>query len=191
MSSGVETFQYCSSRVDISNNQRFFAPLRMTGPEISVRNLQRRTLVNIAELETFAADVVKRCLRLQKRKRTDLRKLSEVFVWLISDRRMAFLHRRFLRQSGPTDVMTFQHGEIFISVETARRQARAFGNSLVPELKLYIVHGLLHLHGFDDQTPAESRKMKAAQEKILRECTSSLCAPNPIARAAIRPLVQD
>jgi len=144
----------------------------MTVPEISVRNLQRRTLVNIAELETFAADAVKRCLQLQKRKRTDLRKLSEVFVWLISDRRTALLHRRFLAQSGPTDVMTFQHGEIFISVDTARRHARAFGNSLLRELKLYIVHGLLHLHGFDDRTPAEVRKMKKAQEKILRSALS-------------------
>jgi rRNA maturation RNase YbeY len=36
------------------------------------------------------------------------------------------------------------------------------------ELKLYIVHGLLHLHGFDDQTPAGARRMKTAQEKILR-----------------------
>jgi probable rRNA maturation factor len=144
----------------------------MTVPEISVRNLQRKTPVNIAELEAFAAEAVRQCLRLKKGKRTDLRKLTEVFVWLISDRRMAFLHRKFLGQSGPTDVMSFQHGEIFISVETARRHARAFGNSLVHELKLYIVHGLLHLQGFDDQTPGEVYKMKRAQEKILRSALS-------------------
>ena len=87
---------------------------------------------------------------------------------------MALLHRKFLGQSGPTDVLTFQHGEIFISVETARRHARAFGNSLLRELKLYIVHGLLHLHGFDDQTPSEAHKMKAAQEKILGS-VAALC----------------
>ena len=138
----------------------------MTVPEISVRNLQRRTLVNIAELETFAANAVKRCLRLQKRKRTDLRKLREIFVWLISDRRMAHLHRKFLGQSGSTDAPTFQHGEIFISVDTAERHARAFGNSFIRELKLYIVHGLLHLHGFDDQTPSKAHRMKTAQEKF-------------------------
>jgi len=135
---------------------------------INVRNLQRKIPVNVGELETFAAEAVQRCLRLQKRKRTDLRKSREIFVWLISDRRMALLHRKFLGLSGPTDVLTFQYGEIFISAETARRHARAFGNSLMRELKLYIVHGLLHLHGFDDQTPAEARRMKAAQETILR-----------------------
>ena len=146
----------------------------MTVPKILVRNLQRKIDVDVLELRGFAAKAVQQTLRLQTQKRTDLRKLSKVFVWLISDRRMALLHRKFLGQSGPTDVLTFQHGEIFISAETARRNARAFGNSLVRELKLYIVHGLLHLHGFDDRTPGEADTMKSAQEKILRICTGSL-----------------
>jgi probable rRNA maturation factor len=146
----------------------------MTVPEIIVHNLQRNISVNVAELEKFAGNAVRHVLRLHQRPRTDLRKLSEIFVWLISDRRMALLHRKFLGQSGPTDVLTFQHGEIFISVETARYHARAFGNSLLRELKLYIVHGLLHLHGFDDQTPSEAHKMKVVQEKILRICSGTL-----------------
>jgi len=144
----------------------------MTVPEIIVHNLQRKISVNVAELEKFAGNAVQNSLQLHQRQRTDLRKLRKVLVWLISDRRMALLHRKFLGQSGPTDVLTFQHGEIFISVDTARRHARAFGNSFIRELKLYIVHGLLHLHGFDDQTPAEARKMKTAQEKILRGALS-------------------
>jgi probable rRNA maturation factor len=143
----------------------------MTVPEILVHNLQRKISVNVAELEKFAGNVVQHSLQLQKGKQTDLRKSREIFIWLISDRRMALLHRKFLGQSGPTDVLTFEHGEIFISVDTARRHARAFGNSLLRELKLYIVHGLLHLHGLDDQTPSEAQKMKAAQERILRNCS--------------------
>lgn len=140
----------------------------MTVPQISVRNLQRKRSIDIAELEKFAANAVKRCLQLQKRRRTDLRKLRAIFVWLISDRRMSRLHRQFLGESGPTDVMTFHDGEIFISVETARRYAREFGTSLMGEIKLDIVHGLLHLHGFDDRTPADAKRMKNTQEKILR-----------------------
>ena len=76
---------------------------------------------------------------------------------------------------------------IEFDVETARRNAQAFGeadarrgcrsheegNSLMRELKLYIVHGLLHLHGFDDQTRTAAHRMKAAQEKILRNCTGA------------------
>jgi len=143
----------------------------MTVPEVTVHNFQRKISVNVAELERFAGNAVQHSLQLQKGKQTDLRKSGEISVWLISDRRMALLHRKFLGQSGPTDVLTFQHGEIFISVETARRHAHAFGNSLLRELKLYIVHGLLHLHGFDDQTPSKVHKMKVAQEKILRTCS--------------------
>jgi probable rRNA maturation factor len=146
----------------------------MTVPKITVHNSQRKISINVTELEKFAGSAVQHSLQLQQRQRTDLRKLSEVFIWLISDRRMALLHRKFLGQSGPTDVLTFQHGEIFISVETARRHARAFGNSVLRELKLYIVHGLLHLHGFEDQTPSEVHKMKAAQERILRICSGAL-----------------
>jgi probable rRNA maturation factor len=142
----------------------------MTVPEITLRNLQRKISVNVTELEKFSENAVQHSLQLHKQRRTDLRKLSQISIWFISDRRMALLHRKFLGQSGPTDVLTFQHGEIFISVDTARRHARAFGNSLLRELKLYIVHGLLHLHGFDDQTPTEADKMKVAQEKILEVC---------------------
>ena len=140
-------------------------------PCVTVHNLQRKISVNLPELEKFTGNAVQHSLQLQKGKQTDLRKSGEIFIWLVSDRRMALLHRRFLGQSGPTDVLTFQHGEIFISVETAQRHARAFGNSLLRELKLYIVHGLLHLHRFDDQTPSKAHKMKAAQEKILRACS--------------------
>ena len=143
----------------------------MTAPKISVRNLQRKTPVNVVQLQRFAQHAVQLCLQLRKRKATDLSKLRKIFVWLISDRRMSQLHRQFLGEIGPTDVLTFQHGEIFISVDTAKRHARMFRNSLVLELQLYIVHGLLHLQGFDDRTSAEARKMERAQEKILRVCS--------------------
>lgn len=143
----------------------------MTVPEISVRNLQRTISVNAADLEKFAMKAMRYVLGLQKGKRTDLTKLPEIFVWIISDRRMSRLHLRFLGEMGPTDVLTFQHGEIFISVETAKRHARVFRSSLMRELQLYIVHGLLHLHGFDDRTRSGARRIEREQEKILRDCS--------------------
>ena len=146
----------------------------MTVPEISVRNLQRIVPVNIDNLEKFAKRAVRHCIKTRRKKRTELMRLGEIFVWLVSDRRMAWLHRQFLGKTGPTDVLTFQHGEIFISVETAKRQARVFGNSLMHELQLYIVHGLLHLHGFDDHTQSGARRIKRIQEKILRDSSGAL-----------------
>jgi probable rRNA maturation factor len=144
-------------------------------PRISVRNLQRKIPVNVAELQKFALKVIPRSLHLRSQKRTDLTKLREIFVWLISDRRMSRLHLEFLGKTGPTDVLTFQHGEIFIGVEMAKRHARAFGNSLQRELQLYIVHGLLHLYGFDDRTQPGARRMEKMQAKILGECGGTDC----------------
>jgi probable rRNA maturation factor len=138
-----------------------------TAPQVIVRNLQRAVPIDVAGLENFAEKALRLCLQLRESKQTDLTKQREISILLISDRRMSLLHRRFLNQSGPTDVITFQHGEIVISVDTARRHAHTFGNSLAREVRLYIVHGLLHLHGFDDRSEAGSQKMEAAQEKIL------------------------
>ena len=138
-------------------------------PKIIVRNLQRKIPVNVVDLKKFAQKAVERCLRLSRNKTTDLIQLSKISVLIISDRKMAALHRQFMNESGPTDVMTFQHGEIFVSAETARRHARRFGNAFERELRLYVVHGLLHLHGFDDRDEAGARKMASVQRKILAQ----------------------
>lgn len=138
-------------------------------PKISVRNLQRKLSVDAVGLEKFAREAIELCLRVPHKRKTDLVQLPEISVLIVSDRRMASLHRQFMNESGPTDVITFQHGEIFISAETARRNARRFGNALARELRLYVVHGLLHLHGFDDRDKASARKMEIVQRRILAD----------------------
>jgi probable rRNA maturation factor len=135
---------------------------------ITVRNLQRKAPVDIVDLATFAKCALELCLRLPTKRRSELQTLREISLLIVSDRRIASLNRQFLNESGPTDVITFQHGEIFISAETARRQARQFRTTLKHELCLYLVHGLLHLHGFDDQTAADAREIERAQEQIVR-----------------------
>ena len=140
--------------------------MKLVIPPISVRNLQRKVPLNVADLEKFAAKALKLCLELP-RKSSKLTKLLEIAVWIVSDRRIAALHRKFMDEPGPTDVITFQHGEIFISAETARRHAHRFKNTLARELKLYVVHGLLHLQGFDDRNERGARPMRAVQSRIL------------------------
>ena len=140
-------------------------------PQISVRNLQRNIRVDVVDLEKFAAKAVKLCLSLPRKKAKELEQLPAISVLIVSDRKIVSLHQRFMNESGPTDVITFQHGEIFISAEMARRNARRFKSSLGQELRLYLVHGLLHLHGFDDRDPANARKMEAVQRKILAKAT--------------------
>jgi probable rRNA maturation factor len=137
-------------------------------PRIVVGNAQRKISVDRVALEMFATRAMPLCLQVRNKQSTDLMRLNEVSIVLVSDRRMATLHRKFMGLSGPTDVITFQHGEIFVNTEEARRNARRFGNSLGRELRLYIVHGLLHLHGFDDKDSAAAGKMHAAQRRILQ-----------------------
>ena len=131
-------------------------------PAIEVRNLQRGIAVNLRHLRSFAGRALRCCSE------GSIQQFEEIVVLLISDQRMAQLHRRFMNQSGPTDVITFQHGEIFISVPTAKRQGREFGTSTLAEIELYVVHGLLHLSGFDDRTPVSRRRMRAAEARVLR-----------------------
>ena len=136
-----------------------------------MRNLQRSVRLEVARLQHFAENALAICLR--QKKASALTKFSEINVLLISNRRMAALHRQFLQTKGSTDVITFQHGEIFISAEMARKNATRFGTTLQRELHLYVVHGLLHLDGFDDATAADSKKMRAKQEKIVAAAINS------------------
>jgi probable rRNA maturation factor len=138
-------------------------------PKIKIRNLQRKVPVKVVGLQKFAEKALALGLRLRVKKKTTLETLGEVSVLVVSDRRMASLHHRFMNESGPTDVMTFQHGEIFISADTALRNARQFGNRFIHELQLYIVHGLLHLQGFDDRNAVSARKMRSAENKVLNQ----------------------
>jgi probable rRNA maturation factor len=133
-------------------------------PAISVFNRQRRVRLDRAGLEAFARRALPFCAR---ERGAGLTRLSQIDILLISDRRIAQLHKRFMQIAGPTDVITFQHGEIFLSVETAQRQAKEQGTTLENEIRLYLVHGLLHLQGLDDQAQKDRRRMHAAQNKIV------------------------
>lgn len=133
-------------------------------PQISVFNRQRKVKLDRPALEEFARRALVACAR---ERGSGLPRLPQLEVVFVSDRRMSELHRRFMQIAGPTDVITFQHGEIFISVETAERQTKVHRTSLLYELRLYLVHGLLHLHGFDDREENDHATMAAVQERIV------------------------
>ena len=96
----------------------------------------------------------------------------EVGVYFVGRKRMAALNEKFLGHEGPTDVITFDYaendlvrGEIFICPEEAVSQAKDFGTTPQLELVRYLVHGFLHLRGYDDRYPAKRAKMKRAEDK--------------------------
>jgi probable rRNA maturation factor len=98
-----------------------------------------------------------------------LDELEEIEISFIDDATIAGVHAEFLSDDAPTDVITFEHGEILISTETAIRQAAQGAHSPQRECALYIIHGLIHLNGHDDHTPEEFAAMKRIQESILSE----------------------
>jgi len=97
-----------------------------------------------------------------ERRESVLGQFEEIGIVLVSDQRIAALHDEFMSDPTPTDVITFLHGEIVISAETARREA-------------YAVHGLLHLAGWSDLDTTAAAEMRSVQEKILRRALRNLC----------------
>ena len=134
---------------------------------IVVSNRQRAVRVDLEPLRQFAERALVECLKLQQRRLGSVADLPEVSVVLVSDKRIAGIHGRFMDDPTATDVITFDHGEIVISTQTAKRQARQFGTSLAHELRLYLVHGLLHLCGYDDKTRKGAAEMKRVQESVV------------------------
>jgi probable rRNA maturation factor len=134
-------------------------------------NAQRSVRVNAVELERFAY-IALALAWARRRARSEIESVRVVSIILVSDRRMVDLHARYRGVLGSTDVLTFQHGEIVISVETARRNARAFGTGTKCEIYLYILHGLLHLCGFDDTTEPKRKRMAKVQTSLLSEALS-------------------
>jgi probable rRNA maturation factor len=95
----------------------------------------------------------------------------ELTVALVSDGRLQALHRDFMGIDEPTDIMTFpgedQSGELVISVDHARTQAAAWGLTPAEEIRFLVVHGLLHLLGWRDDSEEERRRMLERQEELF------------------------
>ena len=142
--------------------------------EISLHNRQRKVAIPFPWLLRFAPVALEACLNSPVLPGAALPGLEEVEVTFVSDATIARVHRDFMGIPGATDVITFDHGEIVISTETARENARLYGRSLRDELALYIVHGLLHLNGYKDKEEADAARMHRLQEKILAQCLANL-----------------
>jgi len=111
---------------------------------------------------------------------------AELSLVLVSDRRMRVLNRRYRKKDRPTDVLAFPlHekwkwgqatflslspfllGDVVISVPTARRQGAELGHGLREELRRLLVHGVLHLLGYDHERGPRDAALMARKEKAL------------------------
>lgn len=103
---------------------------------------------------------------------------AEISIALVGDPEIWRVNKQFLNHDYPTDVVSFLLevtgktlcGEIVIGVEYARREAAVYRWPVQHEVILYLVHGLLHLCGYDDLSPKEKRIMRRRENAILKSC---------------------
>jgi probable rRNA maturation factor len=137
---------------------------------ITVTNRQHKVKLHTALLRRFATAALRSCLAVPGTGPAALPKLTRIEVTIISDRQMAAIHGQFLGKPETTDVLSFDYGEILISADTAARNASHYGASVDEEIGLYIVHGLLHLNGYDDTSAKKASVMRRVQRRLHKEC---------------------
>jgi rRNA maturation RNase YbeY len=104
--------------------------------------------------------------------------VGDVSVLITINEAMATLNRSFRGTNGPTDVLSFpapptapgQIGDIAVSIDFARRQAEARGVPIEDEVAMLVIHGALHLAGFDDSTPEQRAEMLAHMNEAAAGC---------------------
>jgi len=110
--------------------------------------------------------------RFLNRARKAVELVGEVDVLLTSDAELQRLNRTFRRKNKPTDVLSFpappeisllHAGDLAISLDTAQRQAATFGHSLRDEVRILLLHGLLHLSGLDHETDRGEMALREAE----------------------------
>lgn len=95
------------------------------------------------------------------------RKGSRICILFANDAGMRRLNKKYGKTDKSTDVLAFETGDIAISAETAAKNSRRFGFTAADELKLYMIHGILHLSGYDDTSSPKRKEMRSMEEKIL------------------------
>ena len=106
--------------------------------------------------------VVEKVLRAEKTR-------VDIHVLITGDREIQKINRRFLKHDHATDVISFDTGDIVVSADFAKRYARENGIPFRQELARYLVHGTLHLLGYDDRKQKDRTRMHKRQEFLLRK----------------------
>lgn len=140
-----------------------------------------------AGLQQLAREAAAQALQLQQAPPN-----SALTVLLADDETLSDLHRQFMGEPDPTDVLSFPAGDlppdieelagylgdIAISVDTARRQAESKKHDVAAEVQLLVVHGVLHLLGHDHLDGGERDRMWSAQRAILQELGLGAISPS-------------
>ncbi|MBX9668159.1 MAG: rRNA maturation RNase YbeY [Candidatus Obscuribacterales bacterium] len=159
-------------------------------PQVSVSNRQRRHSVNLTDVDLMARSLAAQVCRnlkdspcdwLSKSNVKEIEGRGEFSLVLVSDKKIRELNRLWRGFDKATDVLSFpmdtepppadepyELGEIIVSLDTAKQQAEDLGHGIDRELAFLIVHGMLHVLGFDHESKEEEKEMFGRQRKILQ-----------------------
>ncbi|MBU3958347.1 MAG: rRNA maturation RNase YbeY [Candidatus Omnitrophica bacterium] len=136
--------------------------------KITIRNLQKKALIHPKKIKKIALNT----LSLE-----GIKNSGEIAIYFVSDKEIRKLNLKYLDRDAPTDVIAFDLSEpaisdnifadIFISTDTALVNAGTYKTSLSQELCLYVIHGLLHLLGYDDKRLRQRQMMDKKANHIL------------------------
>lgn len=140
--------------------------------KVLIKNLQRAIKIEKSVIEEAA----RKTLEWERKSQV------EVSIALVNDDRMRRLNKRYRSVNETTDVLAFAMsevntvgcnlellGDVVISLPQALKQAKKFKVSFDKEIARLVIHGILHLLGYDDQSAPQKKKMEERQEAILRE----------------------
>lgn len=138
-------------------------------PHLEFRNRQRVRSLNLRLLKRITLDLLRNLPR---------RPLYDLVFYFVDALEMTRINETHLRHAGSTDVITFDYndesepgwlrGEIFICVDECIAHAARFRSTWQSELVRYVIHGVLHLSGYDDLKTADRVKMKHMENAVLR-----------------------
>ena len=138
--------------------------------ELIVRNGQRRQKIDLSYFRHLLRHLLKKEFQVRE---------GALGVTIVASARMTELNEQFLAHQGSTDVISFDysegalaadhiHGELFICVDEAWIQSARYKTSWQGELLRYVVHGILHLRGYNDQTSRQRSIMKKEEDRIVQ-----------------------
>lgn len=158
--------------------------------ERAARPIMMRARVDRAEIVRRAGAMMT-ALQLTK---------EEVSIVLTGDEQIQDLNRIYRNKDRPTDVLAFaqregEHpllagdllGDVIVSVDTANRQASANHCPLLDELTMLVAHGILHLLGWDHETAAKDRRMRAETDRLCAAASKRVQKPRAAARSPHTP----
>jgi probable rRNA maturation factor len=134
---------------------------------VTVRNRQSTRRIQVPLLRRISRTLVSELLHKNR---------FELGVYLVDEAEITELNETFMRHKGITDVIALDYcevglkviaGEIFVCVDEACFQARRFRTTWQSEVVRYVVHGVLHLSGYDDRRAKDRRRMKEAEERLV------------------------